>query len=312
MIDRIPLIRPMWESKECLHKVLEELDVGNEGMVIPTEVRWLVRPRSITERRQNGEIAMLSVVLVVLGSKESQSVEQKGIKAAVVSYRVQTYTNHWSDSRCEFCCGWGHIKNKCGSKPKCGYCSCHHRPCDHKCNVAGCTSKQRSLCGHTLEKCPNCKRNHIVFSSRCSKKKEAPQAVWQSRKIELVGQGSTWAVRDMATCSDRVVLGPRPEGVAEGDEDEEKMPDVDKKEKAAGEARDVMMAVTETDIVTRNMSDIEIETETGALATIDCSDPAQLHKVMRVDHCATGDWSPTQCWCSVLAKAKKRHSTDWD
>lgn len=94
MIDRIPLIRPMWESKECLHKVLEELDVGNEGMVIPTEVRWLVRPRSITERRQNGEIAMLSVVLVVLGSKESQSVEQKGIKAAVVSYRVQTYTNH--------------------------------------------------------------------------------------------------------------------------------------------------------------------------------------------------------------------------
>jgi len=144
--------------------------------VISTQVRWLANPRTIGERRQNGEISVSSVVFIVKGSKVAQSVVWKGIKAAGVWSRVETYTSEGPDSRCELCSGWGHIGNKCGSKPKCGYCSGHHWTNDNKCNVVGCTAKQGSLCGHKLEKCPNPKVDHIAFSSRCEKKKQATEA----------------------------------------------------------------------------------------------------------------------------------------
>jgi hypothetical protein len=72
----------------------------------------------------------------------------------------------------------------------------------------------------------------------------------------------------MATGSNRAVLGPRPQRVAEGGGDEEEMADVDEEE-AAGEARDVTMAEPETETATRTATDTETDIETGALATND-------------------------------------------
>ena len=43
----------------------------------------------------------------------------------------------------------------------------------------GCTAKLGSLCCDTLEKCPNCGRNHIAFSNRSEIKAEAARAAWQ-------------------------------------------------------------------------------------------------------------------------------------
>jgi len=54
------------------------------------------------------------------------------------------------------------------------------------------------------------------------------------------------AARDMATGSNRVVLGPRTQVVAEGGCDNEEMADGDEEEMASGEARDVTMAETDT------------------------------------------------------------------
>jgi len=99
------------------------------------------------------------------------------------------------------------------------------------------------------------------------KKREATEAARQSRKIGLAGRAPASADRDMATGSNRVVLGPRPQGVAGGGRDEEEMADVDEEEEAAGEARDVTMAEIET--ATRTVTDTETETETGAQATND-------------------------------------------
>ena len=115
----------------------------------------------------------------------------------------------------------------------------------------GCTAKQGSLCGHTLEKCPNCEGYHIAFSSRCGNKREDTEAARLSRKIQVSGRAPTSAAQDIATGSNRVVLGPRPQGVAEGGGDEEEMADVDEEEEAAGEARDVTLAETETETATR-------------------------------------------------------------
>jgi hypothetical protein len=110
----------MGKGREGLQKMRDEFEAENEGIVIPTPVRWLTNPPTIRERRQNGEIAASSVVFIVMGSKMAQSLVKTGIKAAGVWYRVETYTNEGPDSRCELCCGWGHIENKCGSKSKCG------------------------------------------------------------------------------------------------------------------------------------------------------------------------------------------------
>ena len=171
----------MVKGTQGLQKMRKEFEAENEGVTIPTQVWWLANPRAIRERRQIGEIAASSVVFVGKGSKLVKGLVKKGIKAVGVWYRVGAYTNAGPDNRCELRCGWGHIENKCSSKPTCGYCSGHHQTSDHKCNVVGCTAKQGSLCGHTLEKSPNCKGNHIAFSNRCAKKTEAAKAARQSK-----------------------------------------------------------------------------------------------------------------------------------
>jgi len=69
----------------------------------------------------------------------------------------------------------------------------------------GCTAKQGSICGHTMEKCPNCNRNHIAFSNTCAKITEAARATRQSRKTGLEGHAS---IREVAGAN-RVALGTR-------------------------------------------------------------------------------------------------------
>lgn len=56
---------------------------------------------------------------------------------------------------------------------------------------------------------------------------------------------------------------------------------------AAGKARDDTMGETES--VTRTATDTKIGTEMRALVTNDCSDPAQMCKIIRIENCGTGD-----------------------
>jgi phage FluMu protein Com len=131
-------------------------------------------------------------------------------------------------------------------------------------------AKQGSLCGHTLEKCPNCKENHIMFSSKSAKKSEAATAPRQSRKTETAGRAPTSDAMYMAMGTHRVVLGCRPRGgaAADGGSEEEERADV-QGEEATGEARDVMMTETETATMAATATETETETESGALATND-------------------------------------------
>jgi hypothetical protein len=163
-------------------------------------------PPNISERRQNGEIAASSVVFVVKGSNVAKGLVKKGIEAAGMWYQVETYMNTDPDSRCELCCGWGHIKNKFGSKPSCGFYSGHHRTSDPKCNVVGCTVMQESLCSHTLEKCSNCKGNHIVFTNRYAKKTEAAKAAWQNSGIWPERRAQANAATGVSSGTNRVML----------------------------------------------------------------------------------------------------------
>jgi len=121
-IYAVPLVRYMGKDTEGLLKLREEFEPQNEGIKIRTPLQWLANPRTIRERMKNREIAASSIAFVVKGSKAAQRLGRKGIKAAGVWYRVETSSNTGPDSRCELCCGWGYIENKCGNKPTCGYC----------------------------------------------------------------------------------------------------------------------------------------------------------------------------------------------
>ena len=150
----------------------DEIHAENDGVAVPVPVRWLAAPHSIKQRRQDREISALSVIFVVKGSKVARRLVMEDIKEVGVWYKVEPFTNAGPDSRCEHCWGWGHIESKCSGMPVCGDSSGPHHTSNHKCNIVWCTAKQGALCGHTQEKCPNSRRNHIAFSSRWAKKTE--------------------------------------------------------------------------------------------------------------------------------------------
>jgi len=259
----------MGKDTEGLQKMRDKFEAQTQGVTIPTQVRWLVNPRTIGERRQKGEIATSSVVFVVKGSKVGKDLVKMGNKAAGVWYHVKTYTNVGPHGRCELCCGRGHIENKCSTKPTCGYCSGHPWTSNHKCNVVGCTAKPGSLCGHTLEKYTNCKGNHIVFRIRCAKKTEDAMAARQSLAVELARRSSANAnaASDVASGTNRVVLGHRPRGIVTyGGRSEAELELVDVEEEGTmAEIEDITM----TDIATTAGTLTASETATGALATND-------------------------------------------
>jgi hypothetical protein len=98
------------------------------------------------EMRQNEQIATLSIVFVSNRRKMANGSVMKIINVAGVWYGVVLYINVGRDSRCELCHGRGHIERKCANKPTFAYSSGYHRASHQKCNVAGCTEKQGSLC----------------------------------------------------------------------------------------------------------------------------------------------------------------------
>jgi len=52
-IQAVPLIQCMGTGIEGRRKMRQEFEAENEGVAIPTRVRWLTNPRAISERRQN-------------------------------------------------------------------------------------------------------------------------------------------------------------------------------------------------------------------------------------------------------------------
>ena len=106
------------------------------------------------------------------------------------------------------------------------------------------------------------------------KKTEAAKAAWESRRMGPSGRTAVSAAKEMATGTNRVVLGDRLKAAAEGGGSEEEMADVEEGE-AAGETKDVTMAETATATAATTTTTTAIETETGtktktgALATND-------------------------------------------
>ena len=83
-IYAVPLVQYMGNETEVVQMMRKVFEVANESITIPTQVRWLVNPCTIRERRQNGEINSSLVVFIVKGSMVAKGLVKKGIKAVGV------------------------------------------------------------------------------------------------------------------------------------------------------------------------------------------------------------------------------------
>jgi hypothetical protein len=115
------------------------------------------------------------------------------------------------------------------------------------CDIPGTISRD---CSHILEKCPNCKHNHIGFSNRCAKSAEAANTAWQSRGMRPVEWASANAATGVALGSNRVMLRHKPKGTgnAAGGSGAELV--VAEDEEATGKAEDITMTESATTAVT--------------------------------------------------------------
>jgi len=172
-----------------LEKLRQELQAENEGVVLPLAINWIGGPKDVQKKKAEGKKAS-TVVFAVKGSKMAEKVLKGGLRAAGVKYDVEKFMNAGPDSFCGVCSRWGHVEAKCGSlkMPACMLCTGRHLTKDHKCNVVGCKANAGQNCTHNVDKCINCKGNHIAKANCCVKKQEAIKTAREERR--------TWEERE--------------------------------------------------------------------------------------------------------------------
>jgi len=172
-----------------LEKLRQELQAENEGVVLPLAINWIGGPKDVQKKKAEGKKAS-SVVFAVKGSKMAEKVLKGGLRAAGIKYDVEKFVNAGPDSFCGVCSRWGHVDAKCGSlkMPACMLCAGRHLTKDHKCNVVGCKANAGQNCTHNVDKCVNCKGNHIAKANCCIKKQEAIKVAKEERR--------TWKERE--------------------------------------------------------------------------------------------------------------------
>jgi len=157
-----------------LEKLRQELQAENEGVVLPLANNWIGGPKDVQKKKAEGKTAS-TVVFAVKGSKMAEKVYKRGLRAAGAKYDVEKFMNAGPDFFCGVCSTWGHVEAKCGSlkMPACMLCAGRHLTKDHKCNMVGCKANAGQNCTHNVDKCVNCKGNHIMKANHCVKKPEA-------------------------------------------------------------------------------------------------------------------------------------------
>jgi len=165
-----------------LEKLRQELQAQNERGVLPLTINCIGGPKDVQKKKVEGKKASL-VVFAVKGSKMAEKVLKGGLRVEGVKYDVEKFVSAGPDSFCGVCSRWRHVEVKCGSlkMPACMLCVGRHLTKDHKCKVAGCKANAGQNCTHNVDKCVNCKGNHIAKANCCVKKQEAIQTAREER-----------------------------------------------------------------------------------------------------------------------------------
>ena len=211
-----------------LDKLSQELQAENEGVVLPLAISWIGGPKDVQKKKADGKKAS-TVVFAVKGSKMAEKVLKGGLRVAGVRYEVERFMTARPDSFCGVCSRWGHVEAKCGAlkMPACMLCVGQHLTKDYKCNVVGCKANSGQNCNHTVDKCVNCKGNHITKANVCSKKQEAIKKAKEERR--------TWKEREGEHQNVMTDQQKKPNQVEDGEpstaEAEKKVPEKEQTEK---------------------------------------------------------------------------------
>jgi hypothetical protein len=174
-VHAIPLLRYVGKGTLGTQKLRAEIEAENEGVVIPTQIRWLGSMSSIKDRWTRGDINASSVTFAVKGSDVANRLRKNGVKICGRMHEVEAYVEIAPDSLCTGCSGWGHIESNCPLplNTRCAICAGSHKTSEHACPVVGCLRGKAQRCQHQTVKCANCKGPHTATSAECRKKNEA-------------------------------------------------------------------------------------------------------------------------------------------
>ena len=183
-VDGIPYRNYLGKGTDGLSKLKEEIQSENEGVIIPTQIRWIGSVSGHKDRARNNEKKAGSVVLMVKGRKVAADLIENGFRAAGRRYAAELFEEEGPDSLCSVCCLWGHLARKCPTPtaPKCAFCGKGHQTAEHQCKHNGCTAGMGNSCAHIERKCVNCKGNHYASFKGCAEKKKAVDAAKETRK----------------------------------------------------------------------------------------------------------------------------------
>ena len=127
----------------------EELEAENEGIRIPSAIRWLSGAASVKARYEERTITASSVALAVADEATYRLVRRGGLRLQGRHCDAETYEEIRPDVRCDHCSSWGHISSKCTRTTAiCGRCAEEHATTDHRCPVEGCRVKKGHWCRH--------------------------------------------------------------------------------------------------------------------------------------------------------------------
>jgi len=210
-----------------LEKLRQEIKAENEGVVLPLAISWIGGPKDVQKKKADGKKASM-VVFAVKWSKMDEKVLKGGLRAAGVRYDVERFATAGPDSFCGVCSRWGHVEAKCGvlKMPACMLCAGQHLTKDYKCNIVGCKANAGQNCNHTVDKCVNCKGNHIAKANVCSKKQEAIKKAREERRTWKESEGERQNVTtDQQKKPDQVEDGGPSTAEAEKKVPEEEQPE---------------------------------------------------------------------------------------
>ena len=146
----------------------------NEGVKIPSPVRWLSGAASVRTRYNEMIIAASSVVFAVVDESVYRSIRKGELRLPGRRHNAEAYEEIRPDAGCGQCAGWGHIESKCDREnARCGWCAGRHTSKEHRCPVEGCGVRKGRRCGHTVAKCANCGGPHFAPAKASPKKKAA-------------------------------------------------------------------------------------------------------------------------------------------
>ena len=173
-VHAIPVDRYLGRGTNGRETLREELEAENEGIQIPSSVKWLSGAPSVKARFSEGRIRASSVVLVVPDEEAYRLVKERGMRPQGRRYGTEAYDEIRPDVECGRCCGWGHIEAQCSrTAARCGWCAEEHETKAHRCPVEGCQAKKDHWCKHTVVKCGNFRGPHFAQANACPKRRAA-------------------------------------------------------------------------------------------------------------------------------------------